>query len=93
MMIFGRELNLPIDLALGKPVDEKSKFVTNYVIGLEETLTDVHEIAHENLGQTAINMKSSYDKGKFHNDYKPGDAVWFFNARRKKGLRSKLQNH
>ncbi|XP_053390530.1 uncharacterized protein LOC128553412 [Mercenaria mercenaria] len=92
MMMFGREMNLPIDLALGKPVDEKSKYVTNYVVDLEEAMTDIHEIARESLGQTAISMKTQYDKGKFHNNYEPGDAVWFFNSRRRKGLSPKLQN-
>ena len=84
-MMFGREMNLPIYLALGRPVDETSTYSTNYVIDLEETMTIAHEAARENLGTTAKNMKETYDKGLFHKDYQVGDAVWLYSDARKKG--------
>ncbi|WAQ95841.1 POL4-like protein [Mya arenaria] len=73
LMMFGREMNLPIDLALGKPVNEKSHFTTTYVLELEDTLTEIHDIARTNLGNSAVNMKTNYDKGKFHTNYEIGE--------------------
>ena len=92
MMMFGREMNLPIDLAIGKPVDEKSHMTTTYVLELENIMTEIHETAREKLGQNAISMKTNYDKGKFHTNYEVGSPVWYYNAKRQKGLNPKLQN-
>lgn len=62
------------------------------MIDLEETLTNLHETAREHLGEAAINMKTTYDKGKFHHQYDLGTAVWYFHLKRRKNLSPKLQN-
>ncbi len=55
-------------------------------------MTEIHEIARQHLGQSAVSMKTNYDKGKFHINYEVGTQVWYFNAKRHKGLNPKLQN-
>ena len=77
LMMFGREMNLPIDLALGKPVDEMTNSSTDYVIQLENNLVQIHDIARRHLKQSAINMKNIYDRGKHIISYSIGDAVWY----------------
>jgi hypothetical protein len=75
-MMFGREMNLPIDLALGKPVDGITKSTTEYVTHLENNLERIHEIARKHLKQSGVNMKNIYDRGKHVIIYSNGDAVW-----------------
>lgn len=85
-------MNLPIDLALGKPVDEMTNSTTDYVIQLETNLTQIHEIARAHLNQASLNMKRIYDKGKHVIEYSLGDAVWYYHPRRQRNLSPKLQN-
>jgi hypothetical protein len=92
LMMFGREMNLPIELKLGKPVDEITKSTTEYVTHLENNLERIHEITRRPLKQSGVNMKNIYDRGKHVIIYSIGDAVWYCNLRRQRNLSPKLQS-
>ena len=91
MMMFGRELTLPIDLAVGRPVKDDRVSATDYAYQLEEKLLDVHKFARRHLNIASDSMKRRYDlKTKFV-EYQIGDPVWYFKPRRRVGFSPKFQ--
>lgn len=87
----GRELKLPADLAFGSP-KETAHDVPLYALELKERLHKTHKIARENLHLAASSMKTRYDLKKNQCCFIPGDDVWFYNPKRKKGVSPKLQS-
>lgn len=85
-MIFGRDLTLPIDLAMGRPVREEKHCVTDYAYELEQRLLDIHEYARKHLKIASDSMKRQYDVKTNHINYNIGDAVWYFKPSRRKGF-------
>ena len=92
-MIFGRDLTLPIDLAMGRPVREEKHCVTDYAYELEQRLLDIHEYARKHLKIASDSMKRQYDVKTNHINYNIGDAVWYFKPSRRKGFNPKIQIH
>lgn len=77
MMMFGRELNEPIDLVDGLPPDpENAKSPPQHAKDLRQRLESVHQIARDNLKQSTERAKRYYDKRICHTKYNTGDAVW-----------------
>ena len=92
-MMFGRSVNLPIDLVIGQP---KSNFIapeynTEYVYELSKKLEQVHQFARKHIALSSNTMKRLYDRSTNFHKYNPGDAVWLYNPVRSKGLNPKLQ--
>lgn len=92
-MIFGRDLTLPIDLAMGRPVREEKHCVTDYAYELEQRLLDIHEYARKHLKIASDSMKRQYDVKANQINYSIGDAVWYFKPGRRKGFNPKTQIH
>ncbi|MCG8078588.1 MAG: DDE-type integrase/transposase/recombinase, partial [Candidatus Thiodiazotropha taylori] len=91
MMMFGRELTLPIDLTLGRPVSEDRLCVTEHAYQLEQKLLNVHDFARKHLNISSESMKRRYDIKAHKIKYEVGDAVWYYNPKRKIGFNPKLQ--
>jgi transposase InsO family protein len=87
-MMFGRTINLPIDLVIGHPDSNYifPVYSSGYVFSLSKKLEKIHEFA-----LSSNNMKRLYDRSKHFKSYNAGDAVWFYNPLRTKGLNPKLQ--
>ena len=92
-MMFGREINLPIDMAMGKPAEEMYSSQTDYAYQLENKLVKIHEFARVHLDMASLNMKKNYDRGTNLKLYDKGDAVWYHDPRRTKGKNPKLQRN
>ena len=92
-MIFGRDLTLPIDLAIGRPVREEKHCVTDYAYELEQRLLDIHEYARKHLKIASDSMKRQYDVKTNHINYNIGNVVWYFKPSRRKGFNPKIQIH
>ena len=90
-MMLGRQVRLPIDLALGIPETRESKCASDYAYELEKQLIQIHNFARKPLQLSSNGMKRYYDKTTNLNEYNVGDAVWFHNPVRKKGLSLKFQ--
>lgn len=90
-MVFGRDLTLPVDLAMGRPVREEKHCVTEYAYELEQKLLDIHEYARKHLKTASDSMKRQYDVKTNHIKYSQGDAVWYFKPIRRKGFNPKIQ--
>ena len=90
-MMFGRNVELPIDIALGRPPEEPTTHSTEYVQELQQKLELVHEYARQNLSIASQKQKKYYDhRCDKRQLFEKGDAVWLHNPQRKKGVCPKL---
>ena len=85
MMTFGRDLTLPIDLALGRPVKEQTICATDHAYQLEQKLFEIHEFVRKHLSIASDSMKRRYDLKTNCSEHKVGDPVWCFKPRRRVG--------
>jgi transposase InsO family protein len=88
-LLFGREPQMPLDVALIPPVNMSNTAEKH----LQEILTN-HEtaqnIAQDNIREAQRKYTQQYDKCTKDPNYKPGDRVWLLSTRVKKGLKPKL---
>jgi transposase InsO family protein len=89
-LMFGRELNLPIDLLFGRPPNERVESIDDYVEALEKRLENVYEFARIRTRIASDRMKKRYDVCASDEVFKVGELVWLYNPRRRKGLSPKL---
>ena len=90
-LMFGREINLPVDIMIGRPPVTEEVDQHEYAAELRERLEDAYAQARENLEHAAERQKLYYDVKTSGGHYKPGDAVWMLNKDRRKGVCPKLQ--
>ena len=91
-MMFGRGIRLPVDLLYGRPESgEDYSDATTYADKLRERLARVHRYAREHLKIESDRQKLSYDHRLCSRVFNPGDAVWFYNPRRRVGFCPSLQ--
>jgi hypothetical protein len=61
-MMFGHEINLPVDLVLGRPFQEKVyENAPDYVRDLENIVDKVHVFARSHMNMSSDVMKKTYD--------------------------------
>ena len=84
--MFGREINLPIDLLFGRPPHEQVETVET----LEKRLENVYDFARIRTRVASDRMKKRYDVRASEETFEAGDLVWLHNPRRRKGLSPKL---
>ena len=90
--MFGRQIDLPIDLQLGRPEQESGyQNKTEYVQTLQARLDRVHAFARGNMKLGSERHKRYYDHKAQNHGFERGDPVWLHNPRRKKGRTPKLQ--
>lgn len=88
----GREPQLPVDLATGKPPDESMPTtVTLYATALQDRLREVHHQVRHNLvlGKT---MEERYDRRATAPPFSECKQLWLHNPRQNKGLSLELQS-
>ena len=90
MLMLGRELNLPIDIALGRPVNTQTNTKSEYAEMLIQKLEAVHNLARKHISIASDSQKRNYDKRLRYFPYNEGDRVWLYNPQVKAGLSSKL---
>ena len=93
-MLFGHEIQLPIDLPLSEPPKEVSLSIpsSSYVAKLRDVLSDIHELDRNKMTEASYRQKKSYDLRKKFKSYGIGDSVFLFDPVHKKSTRSKLQS-
>ena len=92
-LTLGRELRLPVDLLLGRPVQEETDLATPYADNLRQTMETVHNFARSNLKLSSDRAKMYYDTKSSDNTYQAGDPVWLYNPKKKKGVSPKLSRN
>jgi len=83
-LMFGRELNVAIDVVLGNPSGPPQS-VNDYAEHLTGQMADAYEVVREHPGRSANRAKRSYDFGAKPQEYKPGDLVYVYSPRQFKG--------
>lgn len=91
MMMLGRELTLPVDMTLGRPIRDDRLCATEHAYQLEKKLLDIHDFARRHLNISSESMKRRYDVKVHKIPYEVGDPVWYYNPKRKVGFNPKLQ--
>ncbi|MCG8045006.1 MAG: hypothetical protein JAY66_04885 [Candidatus Thiodiazotropha taylori] len=97
MMVFGREVVLPMQALIGKPTSdhEDCPEPEDYVSKLQTTMVKAHDIARANLKKTANYQKRYYDthsrKARLRH-LEAGQLVWLHEPSRKIGVCHKLMN-
>jgi transposase InsO family protein len=81
MMMFGREVRLPLDAMLGRPPEEEYQKLpaSEYAAGLIESLEEAHKAVAEAVDQAYRYQKKQYDRQVRSEEYKVGQAVWLRN--------------
>lgn len=78
MLMFGRELRLPIDAMRGEPPSEQSPDYPSFVKKQREILKEVQERVEKNVAANLRHQKDVYDARckRRSRPYKKGDLVW-----------------
>ena len=80
LLMFGRDIRMPIEVMLGVSKNPNQEEVTSYgdyVDTLREWKQQVHDIAWKYMGKNAIQTKEHYDAKCKLTKYKHGDLVWY----------------
>ncbi|KAJ8946986.1 hypothetical protein NQ318_019067 [Aromia moschata] len=94
MLTSGREMKLPTDLILGRPLEEnQERSLPEFVDNLRERMDQIHRFAREKLKIHSDKMKQRLDTTSTETAFKPGDAVWLYAPKRTKGKSPKLQSN
>ena len=77
MLMFGRELRIPLDLLVGRPPEEtEGKSYPEYVEKLRESLETIHEFTRDRQQSASQGMKTRYEQ----NSFSRGDLVLLHNT-------------
>ena len=77
-VMFGREVQLPIDIMFGKPLGVTTTSTLEYARALEQRLVAAYEHVREHLGIEQRRHKQPYDRKVEGKPYKEGDSVWLY---------------
>ena len=92
-LVMGRDLRLPVDLMMPRPPEEEEQGTsTNFAMTLRDRLKEVHAHARSQLNITSQSMKLRKDTRATTETLVPGDMVWCYNPKRKKGQSPKLMS-
>ena len=90
-MMLGREVNLPLDLVIGRHLEKENP--DEYVQRQRQTLQEVHTLARANLKLSGESQKRNYDLRQSRTKFKfeVGQSVWYYCPMKRKGISPKLQ--
>ena len=84
-MMFGRNIDMPVDLMTPRDPDVEPLPVDQYVLEMDERIRKIYTVAREHLLRAATANKRYHDKNVHVNHYKTGDPVWIKNPFQKAG--------
>ena len=92
-LVFGREVNLPLDLAYGiDPAEaQKADSFDHFVSDQQDRLREAYTLAREALGRAVERNKKYYDLRSRPKEFTVGCWVWLYNPRRYTGRCPKWQ--
>lgn len=76
-MMFGREMQCPLDIIAGVPVHNKTIYCpVQYIEWIKHTLELTYSFACEKLSKAASRQKKHYDRGVKPRSFSEGEFVW-----------------
>ena len=92
MALYGREANLPIDIAYGSPPgEETTERIETWAEVLQDRMRKLYEHIRNNTEDAVRRSASYYTQGSIAK-FKPGDKVWLYTPRIDKEKGAKLTN-
>lgn len=92
-LVFGREVNAPIDLMLGRPEGVEYQSTDDYVEMKLTNMERAHQLAREALQSSSARNKIRYDVRVHPKKLQIGDWVWCYSPRRYVGKSPKFQRN
>ena len=92
-LVYGREVNAPIDVMLGRPDEPQYDSVDDHVQRKLDLLESAYRIARENLNACSACSKNHYQVRVHPKTIAVGDWVWFYSPRRFVGKSPKFQRN
>ena len=93
MLMFGREVNLPIDILTGTArANSVQREPAEWLQHLVSTLSEVHEFARKNIKRTQKRQKRLSDLRSYEKQYSTGDLVYVVDESVKIGQSKKLRS-
>ena len=92
-LMFGRELNAPIDLVLGRPDELQYQSIDHFVERKLSLMEAAYSVARETLNASSARSKKYYDVHTRPKSLQVGGWVWFYSPRRYVGRSPKFQRN
>ena len=89
-MMFGREVELPVDLVYGRPKGVRNPSEHIYVAELRDKFEGTHQIARKALSKAAVIQERGYNVNARDSPLAVGSRVWLFRQRKRIGVSEKL---
>ncbi|KAG7468788.1 Transposon Ty3-I Gag-Pol poly [Solea senegalensis] len=94
LLMLGNELRTPVVVAFGQPPDAPGVPPgPEYARRLQDRLETTHQFAREQMQAAERRQKRNHDIRSRGRDFVPGELVWVYEPRRKKGRIPKLDSH
>lgn len=94
MLMLGREIRTPAELAFGRPPDAPpGPAGPEYARRLQDRLDSAHAYARRHLSNAGIRQKRAYDLRSRGRHFESGELVWVYSPLRKRGRCPKLDSH
>ena len=90
-LTLGREARMPVDIIYGTPEGIPATSYDGYVGNLQEKLITAYEDVRTELRRAAQRNKRYYDLRVRPHEYRTGDWVYYFNARKYPGRQDKWE--
>jgi len=90
-VMLGRSLRGPAELSLPTPPSDPAASETEYVLTLKQRLSSIHDFVREHLRLTHSRTKDRYDRVSVRDSFSPGQAVWVYQPRMRRGLSPKFR--
>ena len=93
LLMLGRELRTPPELAYGRPPDAPDAMAgPEYARQLQDRLETAHGFARHQAQQAGVRQKRCYDMHGKGQDFQAGDLAWVYGPKRVRGRCPKLDS-
>lgn len=94
LLMLGRELRTPVEMVFGKPPDTPvAPAGPEYARRLQDRMESAHAFARDQMQKAGVRQKRNYDLRSKGRDFRPGELVWVYSPKRRKGRCPKLDCH
>ena len=92
ILMFRRELRVPLDLLIGRPQEEpEDRGYPGYVERMRESVETIHNFVRVHQQEGSVKIKRWYDMRIVASTFGSGNLAWLHNPQRKKGISPKLR--
>ena len=89
LLMFGRQVRMPVDVMYGTPTPQPST-VPQYVADLRLNLEAAYQRVRDHMGRKLDRQKEVYDRKAHGEPFEPGDLVWLHTSAVPRGRSKKL---